>query len=72
MTPKEIMKMDPEARLALEARARVGEADAIRDWMLSAAWRDITSMRHVTQKEKTKAFLDLFKSVIINVERKNG
>ena len=69
MTPKEIMRMDPETRLALEARARVGEADAIRDWMLSAAWRDL---RHVTQKEKTKAFLDLFKSVIINVERKNG
>jgi len=72
MTPKEIMKLDTEARLALEARARVGEADAIRDWMMLAAWRDLSSMRHVNQKEKTKAFLDLFKSVVINVERKNG
>lgn len=72
MTPKEIMKMDPEARLALEARARVGDVDAVSDWVMLSAWRAILARKAETSKSKVKAFLDVFRSIRVIVEPSHG
>jgi len=72
MTPKEIMKMDPEARLALEARARVGDVDAVSDWVMLSIWRAILARKAESSKVKVKAFLDVFRSVRVTVEPSNG
>jgi len=68
MTPKEIMKMDPESRLALEARARVGESESVRDYLMLAAWRKILADKGMTAKAKIKAFIELFNTVDLIVE----
>lgn len=68
MTAKEIMRLSPDARLALEARARVGEADSVRDYMMVAAWRKILANKGITAKAKIKSFLELFNTVDIVVE----
>ncbi len=68
MTAKEIMRLSPDARLALEARARVGEADSVRDYMMVAAWRKILADKGMTAKAKIKSFLELFNTVDIVVE----
>lgn len=68
MTPKEIMKMEPEARLALEARARAGDVESVKDFVLSSVWRSLLGSKDTDAKEKVKAFLAIFKSVEINVE----
>lgn len=72
MTPKEIMKMDPESRLALEARARVGDIYAVADWVMLSAWRAILARKAESSKAKVKAFLDVFRSVVVTVEPSNG
>lgn len=72
MTPKEIMRMDPETRLALEARARVGDVEAVADWVMLSAWRAILARKAETSKAKVKAFLDVFRSVIVTVEPSHG
>mgnify|MGYP001259567866 FL=1 len=72
MTPKEIMKMEPEARLALEARARVGDVDAVSDWVMLSIWRAILARKAESSKVKVKAFLDVFRSVRVTVEPSNG
>ncbi len=69
MTPKEIMKMSPESRLALEARARVGDDEAVRDFVMVSAWRSIDGMKGISKKEKVKSFSNLFKSVRVEVEK---
>jgi hypothetical protein len=69
MSPKEIMKMDPEARLALEARARVGDVEAVADWVLFSAWRSILSDKYIPREKKAGVFNALCKSIIIKVER---
>lgn len=68
MTAKEIMRLSPDARLALEARARVGESDSVRDYMMVAAWRKILADKGITAKAKIKSFLELFNTVDIVVE----
>lgn len=68
MTAKEIMRLSPESRLALEARARVGEADSVRDYLMVAAWRKILADKGMTAKAKIKAFIELFNTVDLIVE----
>lgn len=68
MTSKEIMRLSPDARLALEARARVGESDSVRDYLMLAAWRKILADKGMTAKAKIKAFIELFNTVDIIVE----
>lgn len=68
MTAKEIMRLSPEARLALEVRARVGDGESVRDYLLSAAWRQILANNGATAKEKVRAFMQLFNGVNIVVE----
>lgn len=68
MTAKEIMRLSPESRLALEARARVGESDSVRDYLMLAAWRKILADKGMTAKAKIKAFIELFNTVDIIVE----
>ncbi|HNF58459.1 MAG TPA: hypothetical protein PLN89_02660 [Elusimicrobiota bacterium] len=68
MTAKEIMRLSPDARLALEARARVGESDSVRDYLMLAAWRKILADKGMTAKAKIKAFIELFNTVDLIVE----
>ena len=68
MTAKEIMRLSPDARLALEARARVGESDSVRDYLMLAAWRKLLADKGMTAKAKIKAFIELFNTVDLIVE----
>jgi len=68
MTAKEIMRLSPDARLALEARARVGESESVRDYLMLAAWRKILADKGMTAKAKIKAFIELFNTVDLIVE----
>ena len=68
MTAKEIMRLSPDARLALEARARVGESDSVRDYLMLAGWRKILADKGMTAKAKIKAFIELFNTVDLIVE----
>jgi len=68
MTPKEIMNMDPEARLALEARARAGDAESISGWLMSSAWRSLSARKDLTNKDRVRAFVDICSRVTIKVE----
>jgi hypothetical protein len=72
MTPKQIMKMDPETRLALEARARVGDVDSVRDFVLWSGWRSILAQKGIMAKEKAKAFIELCRTISVVVEVSNG
>jgi len=72
MTPKEIMQMDHESRLALEARARVGDIDAVADWVMLSAWRAIMARKAESPKAKVKSFLEVFRSIRVTVEPSNG
>ena len=72
MTPKEIMRLEPEARLALEARARAGDVESVTDWIMLSAWRAILDRKAESSKAKVKAFLDVFRSVQVAVETSNG
>jgi hypothetical protein len=62
------MRLSPDARLALEARARVGESDSVRDYLMLAAWRKILADKGMTAKAKIKAFIELFNTVDLIVE----
>ncbi len=68
MTAKEIMRLSPDARLALEARARVGESESVRDYLMLAAWRKILADKGMTAKAKIKSFIELFNTVDLIVE----
>jgi len=62
------MKMEPDARLALEARARAGDAESISGWILSSAWRSISARKDLTPKDRVRAFVDICSRVTIKVE----
>jgi hypothetical protein len=62
------MRLSPDARLALEARARVGESESVRDYLMLAAWRKILADKGMTAKAKIKAFIELFNTVDLIVE----
>jgi len=64
--------MDPDSRLALEARARVGDVEAVADWVMLSAWRAILARKAESSKAKVKAFLDVFRSIRVTVEPSNG
>lgn len=68
MTAKEIVRLTPIDRLALEAKARVGDVQAIRDHVLSAAWQAIQKEKGLARKERSPAFRALCRMTRIAVE----
>jgi len=72
MTPKQIMAISPDDRLALEARARSGDVDAIADWLRLAAWRTIAALKHLRPRQRVRSFVALCQNVSINVEGARG
>ncbi len=70
MTPKEIMKMSPESRLALEARARVGDdMESFVDCVLLMAWKAVESDVCVPQDQKEMAYTRLLQDVLPVIEK---
>lgn len=72
MTPKQIMAMPADARLALEARARAGDVEAVADWMLLAAWRAVSAMKNLRPRQRVRSFIGLCQNVAITVETTHG
>jgi hypothetical protein len=68
MTPKEIIRMDPDARLALEARARAGDVESVNGWVMVSAWRLLSGRKDLTPKERLRAFNDISNGITIKVE----
>lgn len=72
MTPKQIMAMPADARLALEARARAGDVEAVADWLRLAAWRAISAMKDLRPRQRVRSFIGLCQNVAINIEGAHG
>ena len=69
MTAREIMKLDADGRLDVEAKAKTGNPDAVRDWVMISSWRKIKRSKGMDIKNKTRAFVSLFSLPMkINVE----
>jgi hypothetical protein len=72
MTPKQIMALAPAARLEVEARARVGDVEAVRDWVRVSAWLAISRRRDLRPRQKVAVFTSICKHVDIVVEGHRG
>lgn len=70
MTAKEIMRLSPDARLALEARARVGDdMESFVDCVLLMAWKAVENDKSVPAEKKEAAYEKLLEDVIPAIKR---
>ncbi len=70
MTAKEIMRLSPDARLALEARARVGDdMESFVDCVLLMAWKAVENDKNVPDEKKEAAYENLLEDVIPAIKR---
>lgn len=68
MELKKLMSLDPQERVELEAKARQGDKEAVRDFVLLAAWKRISEDRMIPFKKKPKVLAVLADSLDVSVE----
>lgn len=69
MTPDQSVALTAEERLAVEDKAKSGDVDAIRDFVLVSAWRAILKDAYVPQEKRVETFKALCESVKSAIEK---